>query len=79
MRGGGTVSAMRYFNAVSPIVFAFLCGYNLPRLARKIDTGAGIHSATDLAEWLVVLVAGLVAIHGAWRAVRSARDSQTSR
>lgn len=70
---------MRRWNAVSPIVFAFICGYHLPELAWKIDSGAGVHSATDLAEYLIVGVSGIVAVWGAWRAFRSAEPAPSSK
>ena len=70
---------MRFMNAVSPIVFAFLCGYHLPDLAWAIDTKKGIHSATDLYVWIIVPVAGIAAILGAWRAYKNEKPAQTSK
>ncbi len=67
---------MHRWNAVSPIVFAFLCGYHLPELAWKIDSDAGVHSATDLYLWIIVPVSGIAAVWGAWRAFRDAKPPQ---
>jgi hypothetical protein len=62
---------MSRWNAVSPILAAFLCGYHVPELAWAIDSGRGIHSATDLSLYLIVAVMGLWALIGAWRAFKA--------
>jgi len=69
---------MRRMHAVFPIVAAFLCGYHVPDLAWAIDTGAGVHGATDLYVWIVVPTTGLFALHAAWRAFATATPPPTS-
>lgn len=66
---------MSRYGAISPIVSAFLCGYHLPDLAWRIDSGAGVRSATDLLPWLIVPIMGGWAIWGGWRAWTAARPS----
>ena len=66
------------FNAVYPILCAFICGTQLPRLLEAIDAGVGVHNATDLSLWLVVAVTGIAALTGAWRAVASTASAETS-
>jgi hypothetical protein len=79
-RGAGTLEspAMHRINAVMPIVSGFICGYHLPDLAWKIDSGAGVHSATDLVPWIIVPAAGLYALIGAWQAFKRARPAPGS-
>ena len=63
---------MRRFNAVFPILAAFSCGYHLPDLLWRIETGAEIRTATDLASWIIVPVLAIAALIGAWQAWKSA-------
>ena len=67
--------AMHRINAVMPIVSAFLCGYWLPELAWKIDSGAEVHSATDLVPWVLVPATGIFALIGAWSAFKAAKPA----
>ena len=69
---------MRRWNAVSPIVFAFICGYHLQDLAWAIESEKGVHSFTDLFLWIVVPLSGLFAVLGAWRAFKSAAPPPAS-
>ena len=69
---------MRGMNGVSFILSAFLCGFNLPELTWRIDSDAGIHSATDLYVWMIVPMTGIWAIYGAWRAFKGPSSPPTA-
>lgn len=60
------------FDAVSPILSAFLFGFYLPELAWALDAGKGVESATDLVPWIIVPLTGAWTLIGAWRAWRKA-------
>lgn len=66
---------MNRINAVLPILSGFLCGYHLSDLAWRIDSGAGVHGATDLMPWLIVPVTGIYAVVGGVRAFKDAKPA----